>query len=82
MLENATRENLILALADCYEEDPRKFIHLSERTLGSAFVRQMVSELRNEGYVDEEVRGVIKLTAKGYKTFRTGRSTAIPCYLT
>jgi Mn-dependent DtxR family transcriptional regulator len=76
MLEAATRENLLLALADYYEEDPRKFFQLSEKSLGSAFVRQMVAELRNDGYVEEEVRGVIKLTAKGYKTFRNGRGAA------
>ena len=77
MSETATRENLLLVLADYYEQDPRKFFQLSEKSLSSAFVRQMVAELRNDGYVEEEVRGVIKLTAKGYKTFRNGRGAAV-----
>ncbi|PYX84213.1 MAG: hypothetical protein DMG68_21205 [Acidobacteria bacterium] len=78
MFEAATRENLLVVLADYYEEDPRKFFQLSEKSLSSAMVRQMVAELRNDGYVEEEVRGVIKLTAKGYKTFRNGRGAAMP----
>ena len=77
MSETATRENLILVLADYYEQDPRQYFRLPEKSLSSAFVRQMVAELRNDGYVEEEVRGVIKLTAKGYKTFRNGRGAAI-----
>ena len=39
-------------------------------TVASAEARQTVSELRNEGYVEEEIRGVIRLTPRGYKEYK------------
>jgi Mn-dependent DtxR family transcriptional regulator len=30
----------------------------------------MVAELRNEGYVEEEVRGVVRLTPRGYQLYK------------
>jgi predicted transcriptional regulator len=33
--------------------------------------RVAVAELRNEGYVEEQVRGVVRLTLRGYNVFKS-----------
>jgi len=33
--------------------------------------RTAVAELRNEGYVEEQVRGVVRLTPRGYQVYRS-----------
>ena len=58
-------EELLLALAECYEHDPSQFVALARQTVDSCFVREIVAGLRNEGYVEERLRGVIRLTARG-----------------
>jgi hypothetical protein len=70
LLDNAFTDDLIHRLAESYEEDPSEFVHLPQPTVASAAARQTVSELRNEGYVEEEVRGVIRLTPRGYKEYK------------
>lgn len=70
MLETALCDGLIFDLAERYEENPGQFVHLPQPTLDSAVARQMVAELRNEGYVEEEVRGVVRLTPRGYQLFK------------
>ena len=64
------RDGLLVTLAGRYEEDPVQFVTLSKRTLDSAVAREAVAELRNEGYVEEQVRGVIRLTPRGYRAYR------------
>jgi DNA-binding transcriptional ArsR family regulator len=70
MIENAFSEELIHRLAERYEEDPTEFTQLPQPTVASSLARQTVSELRNEGLVEEEVRGVIRLTPRGYKEYK------------
>jgi len=70
MLENAIRESLLSGLAERYEEDPGQFLELPKQTLASAMAREIVATLRNEGYVEEEVRGVIRFTERGYKIYK------------
>jgi len=62
-----------------YEEDPRQFVTLSKQTLDSSLARLAIAELRNEGFLDEEVRGVIRLTARGYKQCKTTLAYACAC---
>ena len=64
------RDGLLVTLAGRYEEDPVQFVTLSKPTLDSAVAREAVAELRNEGYVEEQVRGVIRLTPRGYRAYR------------
>ena len=75
-VENAFCDELIDRLAETYEEDPSEFVHLPQRTVASSLARLTVSELRNEGYVEEEVRGVIRLTARGYKVYKRKNSVS------
>ncbi len=51
-------------------EDPRHFLSLSRQTVDSALAREIVAELRNEGHVEEEVRGTIRLTPRDYRAFQ------------
>lgn len=61
---------LILTLAQHYEHDPGEFVKLPQQTVDSSFARIAVAELRNEGYVEEQVRGVVRLTLRGYNAFK------------
>ena len=70
MLETTLCEGLIVDLAERYEENPGQFVQLPQPTIDSAAARQMVAELRNEGYVEEEVRGVVRLTPRGYQLYK------------
>ena len=54
-----------------YEEDPHQFVTLSRQTLDSSSTRVAIAELRNEGLLEEQVRGVIRLTTRGYKKYKT-----------
>jgi hypothetical protein len=70
MLETTLCEGLIVDLAERYEENPGQFVQLPQPTIDSAAARQMVAELRNEGYVEEEIRGVVRLTPRGYQLYK------------
>jgi len=70
MLQESIQNDLLNTLAGCYEQDPSKFVTLPKQTMDSSWARVAVAELRNEGFVEEQVRGVIRLTALGYSNFR------------
>jgi hypothetical protein len=55
----------------CYQEDPSQFLTLSKEIADLALAREVVTELRNEGHVEEEVRGTIRFTLRGYMCGRT-----------
>jgi len=63
-------DELLVTLARQYEEDPCQFVTLPKQTVDSSLARFTVAELRNEGYVEEQVRGVVRLTARGYEVLR------------
>jgi hypothetical protein len=69
-------DDLRIALILRYEENPHQFVTLSRQTLDSSLSRLAIAELRNEGFLEEEVRGVIRLTARGYKQCKTTFSYA------
>lgn len=62
---------LFLTLAERYEHNPQEFVTLPQQTVDSSFARVAVAELRNEGYVEEQVRGVVRLTLRGYNVFKS-----------
>jgi len=70
------QDGLLVTLVLCYKEDPHRFVTLSRQTLDSSSARVAVAELRNEGFVEEQVRGVVRLTARGYKKYKTTVSYA------
>jgi restriction endonuclease Mrr len=71
MQQATIQTELFVTLAQHYEHDPAEFVTLPRQTVDSSFVRVAVAELRNEGYVEEQVRGVVRLTARGYQVFRS-----------
>src|SRR5207247_11317282 len=71
MHRESIRDWIMVTLATRYEEDPHQFVTLSKRTLDSSLARGMVAELRNVGYVQEQVRGVIRMTRRGYMEYRS-----------
>lgn len=64
------RQTLLATLIQSYEADANAFITLPKQTLDSSWARIVISDLRNEGVVDEQVRGVIRLTGRGYQMHR------------
>ena len=65
------QNELFVTLAQHYELDPAEFVRLPQQTVDSSSARVAVAELRNEGYVEEQVRGVVRLTLRGYNMFRS-----------
>jgi len=49
------QDGLLVTLALSYEADPRQFVTLSRQTLDSSSARVAVAELRNGGFVEEQV---------------------------
>lgn len=70
MQRDLVRDGLRFKLAQRYREDPRGFLSLSKQAVDSPLAREIVAELRNQGYVEEEVRGTIRLTPRGYRAFQ------------
>jgi hypothetical protein len=65
------QSELFLTLAEHYEHNPKEFVTLPRQTVDSSLARVAVAELRNEGYVEEQVRGVVRLTLRGYNVFKS-----------
>ena len=68
MQSELIREDLLITLAKRYEEDPSEFVTLPKQTVDSCIAREAVAELRNEGYVEEQIRGVIRLTTAAIRS--------------
>ena len=64
------RDALRFKLAQRYREDPTHFLSLLKQSVDSSLAREIVSELRNEGHVEEELRGTIRFTPRGYRAFQ------------
>ena len=67
-------DGLRFKLAEQYRENPTGFLSLSKEAIDSVLGREMVAELRNEGHVEEEMRGTIRLTPRGYRSFQNDPS--------
>jgi len=70
MHRESIRDALLLTLSKSYEIDPSLSVALSNQTGDSAFARLVVAELRNQGYLEEQVRGIVRLTHRGYQIYR------------
>lgn len=70
MQRDLVRDGLRFKLAERYRENPAGFLSLSKEAIDSPLGREIVAELRNAGHVEEEVRGTIRLTARGYRAFQ------------
>jgi hypothetical protein len=70
MSADLIRQTLLATLILAYEADASAFVTLPKQTLDSSWARIVISELRNDGVVEEQVRGVIRLTTRGYQAQR------------
>lgn len=65
------QEGLLVALVLRYEQDRDQFVILSKPTVDSSSARLAIAGLRNEGLVEEHIRGVIRLTELGYQKYKS-----------
>ena len=70
MLLEAVGTGVLDTLAHSYEEDPGRFVNLPKPMIDSSMARMALAELRNSGYVEEQIRGVVRLTPRGYKAYK------------
>jgi hypothetical protein len=70
MQRDLVRDGLRFKLAERYRENPAGFLSLSKEAIDSPLGREIVAELRNAGHVEEEVRGTIRLTPRGYRAIQ------------
>jgi hypothetical protein len=71
MLQESIQSEILVTLVEYYEIDPANFVTLPKQTMDSSVARGAVAELRNEGIIEEQVRGVVRLTARGYSIYRS-----------
>jgi hypothetical protein len=65
------RETILLTLAERYESDQTQFVTLPRQTMDSPVAREVVAELRNDKHVEEQTRGVVRLTWRGYELYKS-----------
>ena len=71
MHQEMVPSSLLVTLAHCYEEDPRQFVTLPKPVVDSSMARMAVAEMRNQGYVEEQTRGVVRFTLRGYQFYKS-----------
>jgi hypothetical protein len=71
MHQEMVPSSLLVSLAHSYEEDPRQFVTLPKPVVDSSLTRMVVAEMRNQGYVEEQMRGVVRLTMRGYQFYKS-----------
>jgi hypothetical protein len=71
MQQKAIHSELLVLLAGNYERNPLHFVTLPKEAVDSSFMRVALAELRNEGFLEEQMRGVVRLTARGYKASKS-----------
>ena len=70
MPRDLVRDGLRFKLAQRYQENPTHFLSLSKQAIDSPMAREILAELRNAGHVEEDVRGTVRLTPRGYRAFQ------------
>jgi predicted transcriptional regulator len=70
MPRDLVRDGLRFKLAQRYQENPTHFLSLSKQAIDSPMARKILAELRNAGHVEEDVRGTVRLTPRGYRAFQ------------
>jgi predicted transcriptional regulator len=63
---DSIRTQLLMTLVARSKQNPNEFVALAKQDMDSGLVRQIVADLRIEGYVEEQTRGVIRLTQLGF----------------
>jgi hypothetical protein len=66
MDEKSVRSELLAALMKRYAEDSQEFVVIPPALMETRHARFTLSELRNEGYVEEQARGMVRLKPRGF----------------
>jgi hypothetical protein len=69
------RDGLLAVLTESFEADPAHFVSLPKQVVDLSMARSVIAELRNGGLVEEQERGVIRFTFRGYKIHRERSDT-------
>jgi hypothetical protein len=70
MQTESVQAEFLTALTVQYELDPTQFVIIPKSMLDCSSARVVIAELRNAGEIEEQIRGVVRLTARGYKLHR------------
>jgi hypothetical protein len=70
MYQEMVQDEMLVTLQHSYEQDPCQYVTVPKPYLDSSLARLAMAELRNEGYLEEQVRGVVRLTPRGYQKLR------------
>ncbi len=65
----SVRIELLLTLSKQFEQDARQFVAIPQAMMQICATRAALAELRNDGYIEEQVRGVVRLRPQGYMMF-------------
>ena len=77
MDEAGIRDGLVAMLTQCYEANPSRFLSLPRQIMDSSVARVAIADLRNDGLVEEQMRGVVRLTHVGYSLYKKRGRTAL-----
>jgi hypothetical protein len=73
MSEQEIRNELLMMLVFRYERQRDQYLTLSKQTIDCSSARLAIAGLRNEGLVEEQIRGVIRLTGLGYRKYKSAQ---------
>ena len=73
MDKQSVRIKLLIELSKHYEHDLREFVVLPQPMMQMSTTRATLAELRNDGYVEERTRGVVRLRPLGYMMYQKQR---------
>jgi hypothetical protein len=73
-LSEIIRMRLVVALLEHSKREPNEYVFLQKHAVDSSLVRQIVADLRIQGHVEEQTRGVIRLTQLGFAVYNASPS--------
>lgn len=66
---HSVRAEILCTLSKQFEQDARQFVSIPQPMMQMCATRAALAELRNDGYIEEQVRGVVRLRPQGYMMF-------------
>jgi hypothetical protein len=72
-MSEVIRMRLVVALLEHSKREPNEFVELRKYAVDSSWVRQAIADLRIEGHVEEQMRGVIRLTPLGFEVYSSSQ---------
>ncbi len=63
---HSVRVEILSTLSRQFEQDSRQFVVIPQPMMQMCATRAALAELRNDGFIEEQVRGVVRLRPHGY----------------